>query len=1071
MGDELRRLAAEAERLRERINHHNYLYYVLDQPEVSDANNVLVGRRMFPCVRPTGIYDLKKILSQGKNVIAVYVPAGEYPGPAQILARGFFALAGSPLQEFRSDSTWKVSSTPDGIVDSYPWSSSSLDDTLWAGALEADSGERFSTLQPVSVDPRLLETRPTAKWIAAREGGAKQVSFAYNVNLPFVRGETWLQVAATGAYDVTINGRPAAVWTVQAQAQLVGPQAPVLVSPQTVLIDAEMPVVVRPNSGVPGAQTPAATLRDAHVRQPRKPATMSPRSIISPYAKPEPGVEAEMPGSLGTPPRLGQPTPQLTQLSPSLGESGGVPILVAHDISHWMSAGKNEILIRVRSDYGPPLLLAEGYTYVDGRPSGSFGTDETWRDLLDSRSAKPAVPENAIVVASYGDQPWGTLPQAPSYPQSLPGADVRILLEWMGVIVAAVAVVWVGWFAASAMCAAVTGTAPDQIWFRDALLHLPLLAALLLLWLLSYDVRLPNDWCFTPGVTVTALAYIFVSKLFLFNRSIGGSSEEAVSQPSDRPRLSRYWMVAALAGIMLAGMAVRLAGLLDASFGHDEAKMADFSLGILKTGYPHSPLGSFTKWLCTYELIPYPLALSSLIFGKTVFAYRLPALIFGSLTIGLIGWTGYRLMDWRVGLVSALIYAFLPAPINWSRDGFYLSQESFFALLTFWLFFETLRTHPLRPRYLTLTALAVLLTYFSWEGSGFILPTFVITILVLRWGEYDWMVDWNLWRVFLVMVAAILLQLANRNVLLIPDYLAIAYDVSEVTTPTLVFLNRLIFNPLFYVDGLFLTENHVLLSVLALAAFVAFRKNKAILYLGTVLFTLELCYTLLLPAYAPRYAFQATTLLVLTGVGGFFCFWDRVFQAGDRELPRLARAIRACSLSALLALFVLAGNPFVAKLYRLAADPTDPPYFGRIGVQFKPDYRSADLYVAQHMKPGDAVITRQPHVFAYYTKRSADYAWDTLLNFRTFYDGGQGTPHYIDRWDGVPVMRTLQELMDLRASHSRLWLIIASKSVERELDFDDTLFIRTRGQVVFETNLEEVVLFSGTPNHRTQEAN
>ena len=113
-----------------------------------------------------------------------------------------------------------MSSTPDGIVDSYPWSSSSLDDTLWAGALEADSGERFSTLQPVSVDPRLLETRPTAKWIAAREGGAKQVSFAYNVNLPFVRGETWLQVAATGAYDVTINGRPAAVWTVQAQAQL-----------------------------------------------------------------------------------------------------------------------------------------------------------------------------------------------------------------------------------------------------------------------------------------------------------------------------------------------------------------------------------------------------------------------------------------------------------------------------------------------------------------------------------------------------------------------------------------------------------------------------------------------------------------------------------------------------------------------------------------------------------------------------------------------------------------------------------------------------------------------------------
>ncbi len=37
MSDELKRLAAEAERLREQINRHNYLYYVLDQPEISDA--------------------------------------------------------------------------------------------------------------------------------------------------------------------------------------------------------------------------------------------------------------------------------------------------------------------------------------------------------------------------------------------------------------------------------------------------------------------------------------------------------------------------------------------------------------------------------------------------------------------------------------------------------------------------------------------------------------------------------------------------------------------------------------------------------------------------------------------------------------------------------------------------------------------------------------------------------------------------------------------------------------------------------------------------------------------------
>ena len=46
MADELRRLAVEAERLREQINRHNYLYYVLDQPEISDAEYDALMRQL-----------------------------------------------------------------------------------------------------------------------------------------------------------------------------------------------------------------------------------------------------------------------------------------------------------------------------------------------------------------------------------------------------------------------------------------------------------------------------------------------------------------------------------------------------------------------------------------------------------------------------------------------------------------------------------------------------------------------------------------------------------------------------------------------------------------------------------------------------------------------------------------------------------------------------------------------------------------------------------------------------------------------------------------------------------------
>ena len=82
------------------------------------------------------------------------------------------------------------------------------------------------------------------------------------------------------------------------------------------------------------------------------------------------------------------------------------------------------------------------------------------------------------------------------------------------------------------------------------------------------------------------------------------------------------------------------------------------------------------------------MALSSLIVGPSVVAYRLPALIFGTVTIGLIAWAGYRMFDRRVGIVAALIYTFLPSSVAWARDGFYPSQECCFALLTYWLFYE-----------------------------------------------------------------------------------------------------------------------------------------------------------------------------------------------------------------------------------------------------------------------------------------------------------------------------------------------------------------------------------------------
>src|SRR5215469_7921644 len=171
------------------------------------VNGIVVKNDLFAGVRPAGIFDLKHLLRNGKNVIAVYVPRIYYPGNAQLLVRGFYATQTAPLTEFRSDAGWKVSKTPDGIVGGYNWFDPLLDDTLWANAFEAASGEVFPTIQPVGIDPKIFEIRPAAVWLGPKISGALDATFESGERLPLIRGATWLQVAATGSYDVIINDR------------------------------------------------------------------------------------------------------------------------------------------------------------------------------------------------------------------------------------------------------------------------------------------------------------------------------------------------------------------------------------------------------------------------------------------------------------------------------------------------------------------------------------------------------------------------------------------------------------------------------------------------------------------------------------------------------------------------------------------------------------------------------------------------------------------------------------------------------------------------------------------------
>lgn len=418
------------------------------------VNGILVAQDEFPAVRPTGIIDIKKILSPGKNVIGVYVAPGSYPGPPQILVHGNYQVASSPATEIDSDSSWKVAATPDGVVQSYSWRSPELDDRLWTDAVEASSGERFSTVQPIPVEPRIFDSPSNAKWITARHGDRRRISFSSTLDIPRGLTRTWIQIAASGAYDVVINGRLAVSQPLAAQATVgttmpsasaasrvtvgaatvpattipgVGPTGatPAAILRQEILDENHTDAVTSANSVLPGSGTPAAINDMATRGIIEGPDLLSAQDIAKASAAPYEGSAGEFSDTFDITSAEASPSAQPKSFPLFLGVTNAAPVLLAYDISQWLKGGINSIAISVRSVNGPALLLAQGFTVSGGHLVASFRTDGSWKVCSYSEAARArfGAQEPAAIGGAEEDSPWGPLPQAMAYPQNPPGQD------------------------------------------------------------------------------------------------------------------------------------------------------------------------------------------------------------------------------------------------------------------------------------------------------------------------------------------------------------------------------------------------------------------------------------------------------------------------------------------------------------------------------------------------------------------------------------------------------------------------------------------------------------------------
>jgi hypothetical protein len=964
-----------------------------------------------------GIYDIKKTLKTGTNVIGVSISRTSYPGAAQLLIRGQVTEPGGSTTQILSDETWRVTNKTGIIAGSEEWSSVHILDQIWPTARRSPLNDRHVAIRWVDTNPLLLQLPQVGYWIMA-DNAPPEAVFSTTIVADRPKQETWIQVASSGDLNLAVNGH---VVTLPTSATTGSKKLPRLAIPES---------------------TPAQPDKLGRVAQARE-----------------------------TPP-TGKSSPfESTKLS-------------VYDISYWIETGENVIVAAVRSEHIPASLFATGFI-VKGDEIERFSTNAAWRVGDQPRAEQAAAQQYAIQVGQDGVAPWGYLPQELAQPIDHSGF-ANLFQSW-SIIGLTLGMVVALWLIVSGIVSSSRGEPLIEAISRDALLHGPILVGLLLMALPNYDPRFPDEWSFQPKFVVGAFAALILIRLFhlLVNKWTSASARASVewlkaatrwkTRKSQVKKLISHDLhlpdlleipfrkllpYLTLIIIMFLGLWLRYQGLGDMSFDHDEMGLVAKSKGIFNLGIPYTLFAGEVRWITTYEAVPYPLALAGLLFGYSEWSMRLPACLMGTICIGVIGLMGWRLFNWRTGLFAAFIYACLPLNIRWSQNAFYLTQCQLMAMLTFWLFYEAIRVRPFQQKFLTAAALTFCLSYLSWEGTGFLLPALLVGLLVVRWGQWWWLKEFHLYRCLFFIGALVVAQYCSRMIAGAP-YLQVGSGLSNLTGPSLFFLAPG-YQPMFYVDKLLLSENHVFFTLMILAGLPFCWKHPGFRYVVVLLATLFILHTNFLAALSPRYCYYFQPLVIMGGVAATMMLYERILalprRAGDSTVARVAA--HATGLALLLLLFVQS-NESVLKEYQLSSMGDSPQMMTRLNT-YRYDYRGVADFVKTHARPGDVILPGIPHVFNYYTGIPGDYFLDTLFSSKVPYNQLLSEPRFADKFGGLPVIRNLTELKDVVNRSGRAWIVLAPYSSSIKFNSPPVVdYMRENAKAEFESYRAKVLLIQG----------
>jgi len=594
----------------------------------------------------------------------------------------------------------------------------------------------------------------------------------------------------------------------------------------------------------------------------------------------------------------------------------------------------------------------------------------------------------------------------------------------------------------------------------DAFVHLPTLLLLGGLYLLTFDVRFDPSFAFRPSVVWGAVALLLLLKGLVMLETLfrGGQVSRASSTPApwEAPAaifLSRLALICLIA----AGAFLRLHNLDAQSLYHDEVHMVGYVQGLFEKGYPYKMIGPIERPLATYELVPYPIALSAKLLGFSEFALRLPAALFGIMTIPLIAFVGTQVFDRRVGLLAAAIYTFCPQALIWAKYLWHPQQTQFFALLTSYLFFRAIRHEPLSPKYLYLAALAFSATYLSWEGSGFFLPALGLALLVVKGKNVSWLRDRHLWIAVGFICVVVVLQLIRRTLLQIP-YLVVGQGLSDVSLPTFFFLDPM-YDWVFYLQNFLFLENNIPLSLVIFSATFFSFSSRGFSYYCILLISIIVMMTTLLTNSAIRYVYYLQTFLILLASASTFFIINPIKNIVYPFRLYSTRLIHAILSTAILIFLVLISS-FHVKTYRLT-DLYSPGGFHIKEDIYYIDYRNTSQYLKSVHKSDDLVISLVPNALNYYARIYSDYFYQFYTMRQVVYDPTESSTHYLERTIGIPAIRNIEEFMEVLNSHRRVWVVATPYRIFVKLIGPEIReYINKRGTVTYESYNSKIYLIN-----------